>query len=321
MKNNIQKFDFNFIVSTLPAYVNQTSFDWVLRTILADPTMNYISVETDVWSAKDIHIMENTPVIVAGDGGFSASGNVTLTKVTLSTVALKSQMTYNQYLLQDKFTQLALSPRAIIDQIPFEQALMETEQRQNTKVINSQLWLSNTALGSGNLSYFDGLVAQLGATGTRITAATGSANWTKANIISSIQTMYAALNPDILSDELLCFIEPAYYNTLCEALFSENFFHFNADITTSGEFIFPGTTLRIIRTAGLAGSTSSTYAVGGAPCVVMGNPKYLFAGTVTREDFANISMWYSLDFDELRSNFRYRLGAAIVFPEYFVCSF
>ena len=71
MKNNIQKFDFNYVVSSLPAYVNQTSFDWVLKTILADPTMNYISVETDVWSAKDIHIMENTPVIVAGDGGFS----------------------------------------------------------------------------------------------------------------------------------------------------------------------------------------------------------------------------------------------------------
>lgn len=321
MKNNIQKFDFNYVVSSLPAYVNQTSFDWVLKTILADPTMNYISIETDVWSAKDIHIMENTPVIVAGDGGFSASGNVTLTKVTLSTVALKSQMTYNQYLLQDKFTQLVLSPSAIISGIPFEQALMEQEQRQNTKVINSQLWLSDTGLGSGNLSYFDGLVAQLGATGNRVTAATGSANWTKANIIASIQTMYAALNPDILSDELVCFIEPAYYNILTEALFSGNYFHFNSDITTSGEFLFPGTTLRIIRTAGLAGSTSSSFAVGGAPCVVMGNPKYLFVGTVTREDFANISMWYSLDYDELRSNFRYRLGAAVVFPEYFVCSF
>lgn len=321
MKNNIKKFDFNYVVSSLPDYVNQTSFDWVLRTILADPTMNYISLETDVWSAKDIHIMENTPTIVAGAGGFSAAGNVELTKVTLSTVGLKSQMTYDQYLLQSKFTQLVLSPSAIISDIPFEQALMEQESRQNTKVINSQLWLSDTGLGSGNLSFFDGIVAQLGATGARVTAATGSANWTKANIIASIQTMYAALNADILSDELVCFIEPAYYNILCEALFSENFFHFNADITTSGEFIFPATTLRIVRTAGLTNSTTSSYSVGGAPCVVMGNPKYIFAGTVTREDFANISMWYSLDFDQLRSNFRYRLGAAIVFPNYFVCSF
>jgi hypothetical protein len=321
MKNNIQKFDFNLIVSTLPDYVNQTSFDWVLRTILADPTMNYISLETDVWSAKDIHIMENTPVIVAGDGGFSASGDVTLTKVTLSTVALKSQMTYNQYLLQDKFTQLVLSPKAIIENIGFEPALMEQESRQNTKVINSQVWLSDTGLGSGNLSYFNGLIAQLGATGARVTAATGSANWTKANIIASIQTMYAALNPDILSSELVCFIEPAYYNILVEALFSGNYFHFNADIAVSGEFMFPGTSLKVIRTAGLAGSTSSSYSVGGAPCVVMGNPKYLFVGTVTREDMANIMMWYSQDFDQLRSNFRYRLGAAIVFPNYFVCSF
>jgi hypothetical protein len=321
MKNNILKFDFNYVVSTLPEYVNQTSFDWVLRTILADPTMNYISVETDVFSSKDIHIMDSTPTIVAGDGGFSAAGNVELTKVNLATVALKSQMTYDQYLLQSKFTQLALAPTALINQIPFEEALMEQLQRQNTKVINSQLWLSNTSLGSGNLSYFDGLIDQLGATGARVTAATGSANWTKANIIASIQEMYADLNPDILSDELVCFIEPAFYNILCEALFSGNYFHFNSDITTSGEFIFPGTTLRIIRTAGLEGSTSSASAVGGAPCVVMGNPKYLYAGTVTREDFANISMWYSQDFDQLRSNFRYRLGACVVFANYFVCSF
>lgn len=321
MKNNIQKFDFNYVVSSLPAYVNQTSFDWVLKTILADPTMNYIRLETDVWSSKDIHIMENTPVIVAGDGGFSASGNVTLTKVTLSTVALKSQMTYDQYLLQDKFTQLALSPSAIIDQIPFEQALMEQESRQNTKVINSQLWLSDTNLGSGNLSYFDGIIAQLGATGSRVTAATGAANWNATNIIDSIQTMYAALNEDILSDELVCFIDPATYNILVNALFQGNYFHFNSDIATTGEFVFPGTTLKVVRTAGLSGSSSSAYSVGGAPCVVMGNPKYIFAGTVTREDMANISMWYSLDFDQLRSNFRYRLGAAIVFPEYFVCNF
>lgn len=321
MKNNIQKFDFNYVVSSLPDYVNQTSFDWVLRTILADPTMNYISVETDVWSSKDIHIMENTPVIVAGAGGFSASGNVELTKVTLSTVALKSQMVYNQYLLQDKFTQLALSPKAIIDQIPFEQALMEQESRQNTKVINSQLWLSDTNIGSGNLSYFDGIIAQLGATGDRVTAATGAANWNATNIIDSIQTMYAALNEDILSDELVCFIDPATYNILVNALFQGNYFHFNSDIAVSGDFIFPGTSLRILRTAGLAGSSTSAYAVDGAPCVVMGNPKYIFAGTVTREDFANISMWYSLDYDELRSNFRYRLGAAIVFGNYFVCNF
>jgi hypothetical protein len=321
MKNNIKKFDFNYVVSSLPDYVNQTSFDWVLKTILADPTMNYIRVETDVWSAKDIHIMDNTPVIVAGDGGFNPSGNVELTKVTLSTVALKSQMTYDQYLLQSKFTQLALSPSAIINQIPFEEALMEQESRQNTKVINSQLWLSDTNIGSGNLSYFDGIVAQLGSTGARVTAATGAANWTAANIISSIQLMYANLNTDILSDQLVCFIEPSAYNTLVEALFSGNYFHFNADIATSGEFTFPGTTLRIVRTAGLEGSSSSAYSVGGAPCVVMGNPQYIFAGTVTREDFLNITMWYSLDFDQLRSNFRYRLGAAIVFPEYFVCSF
>jgi len=133
--------------------------------------------------------------------------------------------------------------------------------------------------------------------------------------------MYAALNEDILSDELVCFIDPATYNILVNALFSGNFFHFNSDIATSGDFIFPGTSLRILRTAGLAGSSSSAYAVDGAPCVVMGNPKYIYAGTVTREDFANISMWYSLDFDELRSNFRYRLGAAIVFGNYFVCNF
>jgi hypothetical protein len=39
------------------------------------------------------------------------------------------------------------------------------------------------------------------------------------------------------------------------------------------------------------------------------------------EDMANIMMWYSQDFDQLRSNFRYRLGTAIVFGNYFVCNF
>jgi len=123
------------------------------------------------------------------------------------------------------------------------------------------------------------------------------------------------------SDSRVLFISPAYYQNLVDALFSGNYFHVAPDTLVSGEFVFPGSNVKIVRTYGLQGSDSHNAAVNGNECVVLLDSRYAYWGTDLVSDYSAFEIFYSKDFDQLRFISRFKMGAAHLFGLYFVTNF
>jgi len=317
-----KSFDFNYVVSGLADYTNQQSLDLISRAILADPTANYVQVMPGVKSAEDIHTIESAMNVQTGSAGFGASGSTTLGKVTLSVNKCKVNEILDSYALESKYTQLALNPGSILTEVPFEQYLSEEKSKALSKIIAKQYWQGDTVSGSGNLALVDGLIKDVAADATRVVAATAGTSWNSSNIIQSVQTMIASQDVDVLdSDSRVMFMSPAYYQILTEALFDGNYFHVAPDTLVNGEFVFPATNVRIVRTYGLQGSSSHASAVNSNDAVLLGDSRFLYWGTDLVSDYSNFEIFYSRDNDEVRFISRYKTGAAHLFGNYIVTNF
>jgi len=317
-----KSFDFNYVVSGLADYTNQQSLDLISRAILSDPTANYVQVMAGVKSAEDIHTIESNMAVQTGSAGFGASGSTTLGKVTLSVNKCKVNEILDSYALESKYTQLALNPGSILTQVPFEQAVSEEKMKALAKIVAKQYWQGDTASGSGNLALVNGLMVDISGDATRVVAATGSTAFNSSNIINSVQTMIAAQNVDVLdSDTRVMFMSPAYYQILTEALFDGNFFHVAPDTLVAGEFVFPATNVRIVRTFGLQGSGTHSDAVNSNEGVVLCDSRYVYWGTDLVTDYSTFEIFYSRDNDEVRFIGRYKIGAAHLFGNYIVSNF
>jgi len=316
------KLEFNWDVSALTSYVDQTDLDLISKAILDDPTANYVTIDPDIKSAKDIHTIESDPLgVAAGSAGFSPSGTTDLAKVTLSVDKMKINQTLDPYVLESYYTQLALKAGSIQDAVPFEAAFSEEKAKQVAKVVAKQIWQGDKTEGSGDLALANGWITDLAADGARVVGPTGAGNFDAANIIGSCQAMIAAQNADVLSeDDLVMFMSPEYYRTLSNALFAANYFHVNADNTVDGTFVFPATNVTVVRTYGLQGSNGH-FSTSGADAVVLASGKYMYWGTDLMSDYSAFKLFYSEDNDEVRFIVRYKLGAAHLFGLYFVTNF
>jgi hypothetical protein len=322
MKNNKKQFDFNYVVSGLAAYTDQSSLELISKALLSDPTANFVQVLPGVKSAEDIHTIESTLNVQPGSAGFGASGSTTLGKVTLSVDKCKINEILDSYALESKYTQLALNPGSIITQVPFEQYISEEKAKAMAKVIAKQYWQGDKVSGSGNLALANGLIVDLGADATRVIAATAGTAWNATNILSSVQTMIAAQNVDVLdSDSRVMFVSPAYYQKIVDALFAENNFFVDAQTLVNGDFVFPGSNVRVVRTFGLQGSGSHSDAVNSNDCVVLCDTRYIYWGTDLVSDYSSFEIFYSRDNDEVRFISRYKIGAAHLFGLYCVTNF
>lgn len=317
-----KSFDFNYVVSGLADYTNQQSLELISKAILADPTANYVQVMPGIKSAEDIHTIESNMQVQTGSAGFGASGSTTLGKVTLSVDKCKVNEILDSYALESKYTQLALNPGSILTEVPFEQYLSEEKSKALSKIIAKQYWQGDVSNGTGNLALTNGLMVDMGADATRVVAATAGTSWNSSNIIQSVQTMIAAQDVDVLdSDSRVMFVSPAYYQILTEALFDGNYFHVAPDTLVNGEFIFPATNVRIVRTYGLQGSGSHNLAVSGNDAVLLCDTRYIYWGTDLVSDYAAFEIFYSRDNDEVRFISRYKIGASHLFGLYAVANF
>ena len=317
-----KSFDFNYVVSGLADYTNQQSLDLISKAILADPTASYVQVMPGVKSAEDIHTIESDLKVQTGSAGFGASGSTTLGKVTLSVDKCKVNEILDSYALESKYTQLALNPGSILTEVPFEQYLSEEKAKSLSKVIAKQYWQGDISNGSGNNALVDGLIVDLGGDATRVVAATGASDWNSSNIIASVQEMIAAQDVDVAdSDSRVMFVSPAYYQILVDALFAGNYFHVAPDTLVGGEFVFPGSNVRIVRTYGLQGSSSHSLAVSSNDGVALVDTRYIYWGTDLVSDYSNFEIFYSRDNDEVRFISRYKMGAAHLFGLYAVTNF
>jgi hypothetical protein len=323
-----KEFKFDFDVTALSNYTNETNENLLSQSLMSDPTSEYVSILPGIKSAENINTLDSDMALQAGSAGFAAGASSTdFDAVTLAVDKFKINEVLDPYALEQKWIQVAMQPGSIQEGIPFEQYIASEKADKISKIIAQVSWQgsSSGATGAGNLAFADGFIKTLSAEATRVipSGATAGTAFNASNIVATLDAMIAALNVDVLDrDDLVLWMSPAMYRTLVSALKSLNNYWIDPSVTVDGTFMYPFSNVRVVRTYGLASSGSqSGYAVNSNDCVVLGPSRLMFWGTDLVSDYSTFKLFYVDSSDEVRFIFRAKLGTAVVYPQYFVTNF
>ena len=176
--------------------------------------------------------------------------------------------------------------------LPFEAKIMEEITKSIAEKIEHDLWQGDTGLS------FKGYLDILQADGTVGDRASASA-------YNAIKTVYNKLNPAIvMKEDTVIFVGEDDYRAFIQDLVAANLYHFAPDYK-EGEYVLPGTAVRVIAVAGLTGTSA----------VVGGQLSNFFYGVDAADDAQTLDVWYSKDAREFRIAAGFSMAAQIARPD------
>ena len=149
-----------------------------------------------------------------------------------------------------------------------------------------------------NLASLNGYLDILKADGTVGDRASASA-------YNAIKTVYNKLDPAIvMKEDTVIFVGEDDYRAFIQDLVAANLFHFAPDYK-DGEYVLPGTSVRVIAVAGLTGTSA----------VIGGQLSNFFYGVDAADDAQTLDVWYSKDAREFRIAAGFSMAAQIARPD------
>jgi len=307
-----------FNVSALADYTEQNEALLVTSSVLGAKTASLIksagNVMVGVKSSETINIMDTDAIFQSGSScGFTASGSTTFTQRTVTVGKIKVNEALCPKDLEAKYLQKALPTGSMYDSIPFEQEFSEKKAKRIAAQLETALWQGDTDSVNVNLNKFDGLVKLIGAA-SGVVAANAStyisgaplSSITSANVISIFDGIYKAIPAQVVAaDDMTIFCGQDLFRTYTIALKNENMFHYTVDSKADGEFVLPGTSIKVVAVAGLNG-TNKAYAL---------RLSNMFLGTDLLNEEEKFEIFYAKEADQVRFVSEFKMGVNIAFPD------
>jgi hypothetical protein len=292
-----------FNVSTLPAYV-QDNKDLLLKNFaLVGGTRSRISIQTGVKHSAHLNFMEVAPTLQDGAGcAFTNAGEVSLTQRTIETAAIKINLDLCPKTLRGKYAEYLIQMNAAEHELPFEAYIMEGVTNVLAKKIETLMWQGDKSKSAdANLKWVDGFlkIAEGESEVKDVTITTDS-------IYGAIAKVYAELPDEVIERGAEIYVSPANYRKFMMEMVEKNFFHYAGAVEAAPtEFYFPGTSAKVVMTAGLT-------------CVndkIVGTfAKNLFYGCDMENDEEVIEIWWSQDDRNFKLAAEWNSGVQIAFP-------
>jgi hypothetical protein len=307
-----------FNVSALADYTEQNEALLVTSSVLGAKTAQLIksagNVMVGVKSSETINIMDTDAVFQAGGScGFNASGSTSFTQRTVTVGKIKVNEALCPKDLEAKYLQKALPTGSMYDSIPFEQEFTQKKADRIAAQLEIALWQGDILSANVNLNKFDGLVKLIGAasgvidanvsgfvSGGPVTAINSS------NVIAIMDGVYKAIPAAVVDkDDMTIFVGMDTFRTYTVALKDANMFHYTVDQKANGEFVLPGTTIKVIAVQGLNG-TDKIYAI---------RLSNLFLGTDLLNEEEKFELFYAKEADQVRFVSEFKMGTNFAFPD------
>ena len=287
----------NFVVTSLPAYV-QENRDLLIKNfaLVGGETRKRISVQTGIKKDEYINYLNLTPTFQSGTGcGFSAQGGAALTQRTIETARFKVNMEFCPDTLVGKYAEYQVSINASENaSLPFEAYIMEALTNEIVKKIETTIWQGVKAS-----DLIDGFLTIAGAESdvVDVTIAGTSA-------YADILAVYEKMTENTLEQGGEIYVSPAKFRAFMQEMVAKNFYHYNPGNEEPGEFLLPGSNVKVVRTPGLAGKTQvvGTYA------------KNMYYGCDLENAAEEIKVWYSDDDDLIKVAAKWNMGVQFAFP-------
>jgi hypothetical protein len=301
-------------VNGLTAYVNQERMALIKKMILGGRTMNFLTIQPDIKSAASINLLSSDLVAQAGGCGFTDEGETILTQNTLNVCPLKVNESICIDTLEQYYTQAMLAPGSYDTDFGFEQLFTEEKVSQISSLIDTLIWQGNTDSVNPQLALCDGFVKLASTTysASTVDGNTSSATAiTASNIIGLVDDMVAAVPVNIIAnDDLYLYMGYDTYRLYALALRNANLFHYTGAEDQGEQFsqMIPGTNIRAIAVKGL-NSTGKMF---------LSAKSNLYAGVDLMNDYENLEIFYSMDFQEVRVVAKWKMGVQAAFWDYVV---
>ena len=286
----------NFVVTSLPAYV-QDNKDLLVKNfaLVGGETRKRISVQTGIKKDEHINYLNLTPTFQSGVGcGFTAQGEA-LTQRLSETAKFKFNMEFCPDTLIGKYAEYQVSINASENEsLPFEAYIMEALTNEIVKKIETTIWggvkASDLIDGFLTLAKADSDVVDVVIDGT--------------SAYADILKVYNAMSEYTLEQGGEIYVSPAKFRAFMQEMVEKNYFHYNPGNAEPGEFLLPGSNVKVVRTPGLAGKTE----------VVGTFAKNMYYGCDLENAAEDIKVWYSDDDDLIKVAAKWNMGVQFAFP-------
>jgi hypothetical protein len=301
---------YNF--GNLVAYTDQERLPLITKAVFSARSAALFTKQVGIKFAAALNLMDTDAVLQGGDTcGYTSSGTTTFSQRVITVGRMKVMETLCPRSLEQYWMQTQLTAGSMYEGVPFEQAFAEQKALRIAEALETAIWQGN--------AYFSGVNQLLNAaSGSTISGNTGavsaSVGITASNVIGIFDAIYNQIPQAILTkQDLVIFCGWNNYRTLVQAFKQGNatgglaVLYNQVDLASlaNGEFVYPGTNVRVIAVPGLTNTNRIV-------CSYLGN---FHLGTDLLSDEEQFSIFYARENDEIRSIAAFKCGVQIAYPD------
>ena len=287
----------NIDTSALSAYVEEKSIPLINQVVLGGSIINDLTVQTGVKTKARIHYLSTDPTFQDGSAcGFNAAGTAALTEREIETGLIKINYEFCNNELLGKYSEYLVRIAAGAEDLGFERELIDSIIANIQKKLEKMIFQGN----KDNSDMFNGLIKVAKDAGVSEDVLTKS-----DGAYANIKQVYMSLPEEAIDKGATIYVSPATYREFTQELVAKNLFHYSGPIDAyPTEIVFPGTDVKVKKTAGLAGTDY----------IFAGVSKDWFYGCDMEGANEEIKVWYSNDQDVVRMKVLFNAGTQIAFP-------
>lgn len=292
----------NFLVTGLPDYV-ATNRDMIIKSfgLVGTGTRGRIGIQTGVKKVAALNYLDLAAVFQDGsECGFNPLDSITLSQKNIVAAAIKVNGQICPETLLGKYAEYLVRVNATENELPFEQYIVDALVAQINKGIETLIWQGDT---SGS-DLIDGFLTQVAADASAIPATlTGI-----TTAYDAVKAVYFLMPEETLERGGAIFVDPAIFRALLNDLVVLNYYHYDMGNGNPEEILLPGTDVRVIKTAGLAGTKA----------IFASFAENLVYGTDMENDNEAIDIWWSQDDRMFKYEAKWVSGVAYHFSDQIV---
>lgn len=308
------KHKFDYDVSDLEAYVDEQSPDIMTDLVYSAGLTSRISVMQNNKGSEKIKLLESNPTIQAASTcGWTPTGGIVLTDVTLTTVRLKIQEEYCNENLNDTWGQLmnAAGANQQDKEAPFADIMLAYYMKK-ARAMNQDLMVKgDTTSINPNLNKYDGFLKKWAADADVEVYTSTETTITNANAFEIALGLYNTIDPVLFDNgiNLEIMVGRETYRKIIGNVYNDNNFHstLTEEAGVEPSFTLPTTNIRVRAYSQLNGTDE----------MIVAPYNYMFWGTDLENDIDGFEFKYNEHDEKLRFSVKWRSGINYVFPQYF----
>lgn len=237
----------NFIVTSLPDYVQENRDLLIREVVLGARTISRMRKQTGIKGSAALNYLEVKPTIQAGSGcAYNAAGTAELTQRQIVTAVFKVNMDICPETIRGKWAEHLLNTNANEGGLPFEAEVIREIRESIDEQLEVIVWQSDTSNGG----LIDGLlvIAEDESDVIDVAISAGSSAY------QGLLAVYNAIPEKTLKKRPAINVAPAIFRAFTQELVALNLFHVTVPDEELDEIFLPGTGCRVVKTEGLTGS-------------------------------------------------------------------